>query len=219
MYLSNVWNTNESIMAEIEKLTPVLIDITKKKIPLMKSDKQGQASVANIVITVMLVTMSMTSKASILILFQPEVVTTLAQIILGKYTCHQNYLLPSCIMTFFEKHDQDCEKGSRKSSATDQSSASGKVAQAISNKTLIFYHDIFVTEFNIYFGYPRLDTYDTRDSFLTKIEEARAKGEQTMKLNQEHEAHKTLAQREYQAFHHNQKLSEESRKNNTLKTT
>ena len=29
-------------MAEIEKLTPVLFDITKKKLPLMKSDKQGQ---------------------------------------------------------------------------------------------------------------------------------------------------------------------------------
>ena len=82
-----------------------------------------------------------------------------------------------------------------------------------------FYHDILVTEFNTYFGYPRSDTCDTCDSFLTKIEEARAKGEQTTKLNQEHEAHKNLAQRGYQAFHHNQKLSEESRKNNTLKPT
>lgn len=43
MYVSNVWNTYESVMAEIKKLTLVLIDITKKKIPRMKSDNQGQA--------------------------------------------------------------------------------------------------------------------------------------------------------------------------------
>lgn len=48
---------------------------------------------------------------------------------------------------------------------------------------------------------------DVRDR---KIEEARVKGEQTTELEQEHDAHKILAQRGYQAFYHDQKLSEES---------
>ena len=42
------------------------------------------------------------------------------------------------------------------------------------------------------------------------MEEARAKAEQTEELEQELEAHKTLAKRGYQAFHYDQKLSEAS---------
>ena len=55
-----------------------------------------------------------------------------------------------------------------------------------------FYHDIFVTEFNIYFGYPRLDMCDTCDSLTNKIDHARAVGEDTQELEKELEAHKEL---------------------------
>lgn len=51
--------------------------------------------------------------------------------------------------------------------------------------TLRFYHDIFVTEFNISFGYPRSDTCDTCDSLTTKIEGAKAAGEDTQKLEED----------------------------------
>lgn len=68
--------------------------------------------------------------------------------------------------------------------------------------TLHFYHDIFITEFNIYFGYPRSDTCDTCDSIKMKMEDANATPEEIEKLKQELEAHQTLAERGYQAFHY-----------------
>ena len=55
-----------------------------------------------------------------------------------------------------------------------------------------FYHDIFVTEFNIYFGFPRTDTCDTCDSLNIKINEATEESEQT-RLKKELEAHQILA--------------------------
>ena len=67
-----------------------------------------------------------------------------------------------------------------------------------------------MTESNICFGYPRSDTCDTCDSLLTQIEDANAKGEQTEQLEQSLEAHKSRAERGYQTFHYDQKLSEES---------
>lgn len=61
-------------------------------------------------------------------------------------------------------------------------------------------------------------TLATHDSLLTRMEEARAKGEQTEGLEQELEAHTTSVQKGYQAFY-DQKSSEESWEKNTLKTT
>ena len=79
--------------------------------------------------------------------------------------------------------------------------------------TLHFYHDIFVTEFNIYFGYPRSDTCDTCDSIKMKMEDANATPEEIEKLKQELEAHQTLAERGYQALHYDQQLSQQSWEN------
>lgn len=78
-----------------------------------------------------------------------------------------------------------------------------------------FYHDIFVTEFNIYFGFPRTDTCDTCDSLNIKINEATEESEQT-RLKKELEAHQILAKSGYEAFHHDQMLSKQSWKNSTV---
>ena len=48
------------------------------------------------------------------------------------------------------------------------------------------------------------------------MEEARAKGDETEGLEQELEAHKSFAEKGYQAFHYDQKLSEESWQKHTL---
>lgn len=118
---------------------------------------------------------------------------------------------------FLEKHDQDYvmkEAENRERIINHQPVE--KLPKPLATEH--FYHDIFVTEFNIYFGYPRSDTCDTCDSLLTKIEDAQAKGEETEGLQQELEAHTTFAQKGYQTFHHDQKICEESWKKNTLKT-
>jgi hypothetical protein len=71
-----------------------------------------------------------------------------------------------------------------------------------------FYHDLFLTEFNIYFGYPRTDTCSTCDGLALKI--SGAVGEVKEKLELELESHKCLAQEGYNAFHKDQELSKES---------
>ena len=73
--------------------------------------------------------------------------------------------------------------------------------------------------YGIYFGYPRSDTCDTCDSLLTKMEEAWAKGDVTEGLEQELKAHKSFAEKGYQAFYYNQKLSKESWQNTHFKLT
>ncbi len=71
-----------------------------------------------------------------------------------------------------------------------------------------FYHDLFVSEFNIHFGYPRTDTCSTCDSLQVKINEA-VDGERQV-LEQKLEDHKSFAQMGYNAFHEDQELSKES---------
>ena len=73
-----------------------------------------------------------------------------------------------------------------------------------------FYHDILVTEFNIYFCHPRLDTCDTCNSLTNKIDDAKAVGEDTQELEKELEAHKELAQTGYKTFQHDQLMSQKS---------
>jgi len=68
--------------------------------------------------------------------------------------------------------------------------------------TLHFYHDLFVTEFNIYFDYPRSDTCDTCDSIVTKMEDANASAAQVEELKQKLDAYKSLALEGYRAFHY-----------------
>ena len=79
--------------------------------------------------------------------------------------------------------------------------------------TLLLPWYIFVTGFNIYFGYPRSDTCDTCDSIKIKMEDANATPEEIAKLKQELEAHQTHAERIYQAFHYDQQLSQQSWEN------
>ena len=114
--------------------------------------------------------------------------------------------MPECIVI---KHDQEYVK---KEAENRQLVINHQPVEKLPKPlaTEHFYHDIFVTEFNIYFGYPRSDTCDTCDSLLTKMEEARAKGDETEELERELEAHKSFAERGYQAFHYDQKLCEES---------
>ena len=71
-----------------------------------------------------------------------------------------------------------------------------------------FYHDIFVSEFNIHFGYPRTDTCSTCDSLQVQINEASDEARQ--KLEKRLEDHKSLAEIGYTTFHNDQELSKES---------
>jgi len=67
------------------------------------------------------------------------------------------------------------------------------------------YHDIFVTEFNIHFGYPRTDTCSTCDRLTIQAEAAGAT--ESERLKKSLEAHQKLAQEGYQAFHNDKELS------------
>ena len=51
-----------------------------------------------------------------------------------------------------------------------------------------YYHDVFVKEFNLHFGFPRSDTCDTCDSFKIRIE-APGTEEDKAKLREELQAH------------------------------
>ena len=70
------------------------------------------------------------------------------------------------------------------------------------------YHDIFVTEFNIHFGYPRSDTCDTCDSLKLQIDQASEPEKAT--LQQEHEDHLALAKCGYSTLCYDQNLSNQS---------
>ena len=59
-----------------------------------------------------------------------------------------------------------------------------------------FYHDIFVGEFNIHFGYPRTDTCDKCDSLKLQIEQATMEAEKAA-LEKQHTDHLALAKTAY----------------------
>ena len=70
------------------------------------------------------------------------------------------------------------------------------------------YHDIFVSEFNIHFGYPRSDTCDTCDSLKLQIEQA-AESEKAA-LQKKHEDHLAFAKCGYETLGYDQNLSKQS---------
>ena len=70
-----------------------------------------------------------------------------------------------------------------------------------------FYHDIFTSEFKIYFGYPRTETFSTCDALRMQIEACQSKPDQ---LEEEFESHKLLAETGYDTFHKDQQLSRAS---------
>ena len=72
-----------------------------------------------------------------------------------------------------------------------------------------FYHDIFLTEFNIHFGYPRSDTCGTCDSLNLQIDEATSDS-QKLQLEKDLEAHQKIAQEGYDAFRYDRELSKRS---------
>ena len=67
------------------------------------------------------------------------------------------------------------------------------------------YHDIFVTEFNIYFGYPRTDSCSTCDALFIQIEAAT--DSQQSDLEKTLEKHQTLAQEGYKSYRYDRELS------------
>ena len=74
------------------------------------------------------------------------------------------------------------------------------------------YHDIFVTEFNIHFGYPRSDSCSTCDGLKVQIEAATEADKPPLQttLQQHHQ----LAEEGYQAFRYDRELSKKSWANN-----
>jgi hypothetical protein len=71
------------------------------------------------------------------------------------------------------------------------------------------YHDIFVTEYNIHFGYPRTDTCGTCDSLTAQLEVAFEPESHTMILEKLQE-HQQLAEEGYCAIKYDKELSKKS---------
>ena len=67
------------------------------------------------------------------------------------------------------------------------------------------YNDIFVTEFNIHFGYPCTDSCNTCDALLVQIDAAT--DSQRPQLEKTLEQHQQLAQEGYKAFRYDRDLS------------
>ena len=72
-----------------------------------------------------------------------------------------------------------------------------------------YYHDIFVNEFNIHFGFPRSDTCDTCDSLKVKIDTAENEEDKT-ELEKELQDHLALAEQGYQSLRKDCKRSKTS---------
>ena len=109
---------------------------------------------------------------------------------------------------FLEKHDPEYLKLEE---ANLQLKMSHKPTEKI-RKPLVsehFYHDIFTSEFNIYFGYPRTDTCSTCDALRVQIEACQNTTEQ-QKLEEKLESHKLLAETGYNTFRKDQQLSRAS---------
>ena len=70
------------------------------------------------------------------------------------------------------------------------------------------YRDLFTSEFNIHFGYPRTDSCSTCDSLAVQIQAA---GDmEKPQLEKDLKAHQKLAQEGYNAFHYDRELSKTS---------
>ena len=65
--------------------------------------------------------------------------------------------------------------------------------------------DIFVSDFNIHFGYPRSDTCSTCNNLPIEIDETPSEQEK-IKLKEKLHQHQALAQTGYGVFHFDQQL-------------
>lgn len=70
-----------------------------------------------------------------------------------------------------------------------------------------YYHDIFVTEFNIHFGYPRSDTCDTCDRLKVKIDAVDNDEKEKELLEKELQDHLALAEQGYDSLQKDCQLS------------
>lgn len=108
---------------------------------------------------------------------------------------------------FLQKHDPDyvvMEQENQRRKRVHQPALTLR-APSVSEH---YYHDIFVTDFNIHFGYPRSDSCATCDSFRQKIESA--SGDEEERLQKELDNHQTFAKTGYYTFRSDQKLCVES---------
>ena len=71
------------------------------------------------------------------------------------------------------------------------------------------YHDIFVSEFNIHFGYPRTDTCSTCDRLSVTID-VTPPGEERTLLEKELSKHQQLSQNGYDSLRYDRQLSRSS---------
>ena len=71
------------------------------------------------------------------------------------------------------------------------------------------YHDIFVGEFNIRFGYPRSHTFGTCDELKLQSEQASSDLEKAS-LEKKHADHFSLAKAGYDILRYDQELSKKS---------
>ena len=76
------------------------------------------------------------------------------------------------------------------------------------------YHDLFVTEFNIHFGFPRTDSCGTCDGLQVQLDAANEP--EKSQLERELEAHQKLAQEGYSAYRYDRELSKASWANKTV---
>ena len=79
-----------------------------------------------------------------------------------------------------------------------------EITESVERKPIIsehYYHDVFVNEFNIHFGLPRLDIGDNCDSLKIRTEEAETEeaetDEEKSKLKRELKDHLKLADQGY----------------------
>lgn len=112
---------------------------------------------------------------------------------------------------FLEKHDADymvLEEENRKRVLAHEPIQ--KLRKPLISEHM--YHDIFVTDYNIHFGYPRTDIGSTCDNLTMQIQTASA--EQKVVLQESLKAHQQL----YSAFKYDRQLSRKSWEHNTEST-
>ena len=128
------------------------------------------------------------------------------------------YLSPSLSITrmyhmFLEKHDPDyvAEMERRRQALLNQQQLECSDIQPI--VTEHFYHDIFVNEFNIHFGFPRSDTCDTCDALKLQIQAT--EDEEKLRHEEELQAHLEMADKAYASLRKDCEMSKTSWSNIT----
>ena len=134
------------------------------------------------------------------------------------YSRHDNrgrlYLSPDLSIArmhqmFLAEHDPTyvaCMERRREALINHQPADSEEIKPIVSEH---YYHDVFVTEFNIHFGFPRSDTCSTCDSLRVRID-ATENEEDKAKLEKELQDHLTLADQGYQSLRSDCEMSKTS---------